>query len=437
MFGTILIAQLASSAVFFYERKEIATRWAALFWAERVSDLVRELEHLDTPDRQKVLSAIVADKTLLAREIPGAPNSADDDQFIGQFKERVAALQRDHIVVTIAPANIGAPVDAYLAILSAFPPKGPASFYDVRVTFAHGAPVTFRLQSAMRTLPDNNNYLIYPLVLIAALFLGAFVVARGITVPLARIARAADAVGRGFRQGALVEEGPSELRLAARAFNSMQERLNRYLDSRTRVLAGMSHDLRTPITRMLLRAEALTDPSLHDRFTQDLEEMQAMVQGSLDMLKGLASSEPTRPIDVNALLRALQSDYAEMGFKVDVSGILREPLGAQPQALRRLLANLLDNSRRFASSAALEVNEDGTDVVFRVKDDGPGIPQTELERVMEPYFRLESSRDRTTGGTGLGLSIARDIAQAHGGHLRLVNRVEGGLEAIVTIPRPA
>ena len=201
------------------------------------------------------------------------------------------------------------------------------------------------------------------------------------------------------------------------------------------MLAAMSHDLSTPITRLLLRAEDLGDPMLREKFTTDLQEMQDMVQGALGMLKGLGTGESLRQVDVNALLLALQSDYAELGFDVEVSGSIQRPLVAQPLGLRRLLSNLLDNARKYAGSARLDVSEVGPEVIFRVTDSGPGIPPEKLEQVMEPYFRIDASRNRDTGGTGLGLSIARDIAQSHGGQLRLLNVEGGGLQAIVTIPR--
>jgi signal transduction histidine kinase len=201
------------------------------------------------------------------------------------------------------------------------------------------------------------------------------------------------------------------------------------------VLAAMSHDLSTPITRLLLRTEDLSDRMLREKFSKDLQEMREMVQGALDMLKGLGSGESLRPVDVNALLLALQSDYAEMGFDVEVSGSTQRPLVAQPIGLRRLLSNLLDNARKYAGSARMDVSEAGSEVIFRVTDSGPGIPSEKLEQVMEPYFRLDASRNRATGGTGLGLSIARDIAQAHGGRLRLLNVEDSGLQAVVAIPR--
>jgi signal transduction histidine kinase len=437
MFGTILVAQLVGSAVFFYDRQFLTAQWSALFWSERVSDLVRILDTLDRPQRGQVLATLVPRKTV-AQPVNVVGDKADltaDDDFIRLFQERIARLRQQRGAVDIEPAHTGSSPDVELGMLPDLRAKGPARLYDVRVAFTDGTALTLRLQVVSRRIPESNAFYVYTAVLICVLFVGALVVARGITVPLSRLVAAADALGRGLPQAPLKEQGPRELQRAARAFNSMQDRLHRYLDSRTRVLAAMSHDLRTPITRMLLRTEAIADPSLQGKVTQDLEEMQVMVQGALDMLQGLESTELVQRINIEALLLALRDDYAELGFTVTVSGAIQAPLAARPQALRRLLTNLLDNARKFASHAWLDVSEDARDVTFRVRDDGPGIPDDQLERVMEPYYRLESSRGRTTGGTGLGLSIARDIAQGHGGRLRLVNSSQGGLEARVTIPR--
>jgi signal transduction histidine kinase len=329
--------------------------------------------------------------------------------------------------------------DIELNTLPELPAAGKPTFYDVRIPFMDGTSLKLRLRVVDRAIPTviAYHFYFYPMALLVALVVGTWVMSRGVTVPLSRLSSAADALGRGLPQAPLVEEGPRELRRAAHAFNSMQDRLRRYLDSRTRVVAAMSHDLRTPITRMLLRVEAVSDPIVQTKLTQDLEEMQLMVQGALDMLQGLQSNEPIRPINVDALLVALRDDYQDLGFPVTLSGTMREPLAARPQAWRRLLTNLLDNCRKFASKAALEVEEQSQNVVFRVKDDGPGIPDELLERVLEPYYRVEGSRSKATGGIGLGLSIARDIAQAHGGELHLKNLAGGGLEAIVSIPRRA
>ena len=226
-----------------------------------------------------------------------------------------------------------------------------------------------------------------------------------------------------------------EIRDATRAFNTMQDRLLRYLDSRTNVLAAMSHDLRTPLTRLRLRIESVSDDErLHARFSADLDEMEALVWSALALFKGLEDDEKVEGVDVNALLNTLAREYAELGSQVSVAGKAQHLLQAKPRALKRCLGNLVDNALKFGQRATIGV-EDGETLVIRILDEGPGIPEDMLERVFEPFYRLESSRSRDTGGTGLGLSIARDVAQAHGGSLTLRNRPEGGLTAELRLPR--
>jgi signal transduction histidine kinase len=439
--GSIVAAQLAGTVVFLYDRQMQSARWSAIGWSVRVIDLVHMLDTMDMAQR-KVSIAAIADKPDGKQQLTVSRASLHlntDAEFMRFFQQRVRQLRTDVNPITITPDQPGFVPDTELNTLPEMPAAGTPIFYDVRVPFSDGAPLKLRLKVVDRTIPSvvSYHFYIYPLALLVALVAGSWVLSRGVTVPLSRLSSAADALGRGLPQAPLVEDGPRELRLAARAFNSMQDRLRRYLDSRTRVVAAMSHDLRTPITRMLLRVEAVTDPAVQLKLTQDLEEMQQMVQGALEMLQGLQSSEPIRLINVDALLVALRDDYQDLGFPVTLGGGTREPLAARPQAWRRLLTNLLDNCRKFASKASLEVEEQSQNVIFRVKDDGPGIPEDLLERVLEPYYRVEESRSKATGGIGLGLSIARDIAQAHGGELRLKNLAGGGLEAIVSIPRRA
>jgi signal transduction histidine kinase len=233
----------------------------------------------------------------------------------------------------------------------------------------------------------------------------------------------------------LEEKGARELRRAARAFNTMQDRLHRYLDSRTRVLAAMSHDLKTPLTRLRLQVETqIEDPALQARFGKELDEMESMVRGALALFRGLNDEETLEPVDVNLLLETVRGEFTEMGAEVTVEGRALGPLSGRPQALKRCITNLVANAIKFGSRARIMVR-DGGRLEISIYDDGPGIPPEELERVFEPFYRLESSRNRDTGGTGLGLSIARDVAQAHAGALILRNRAEGGLEALLTLPR--
>lgn len=439
MCGSILAAQLVGTVGFVYDHRVQSARWSAIGWSVRVTDVVRMLDTMDASQRTIALAAIGDESVdpVQPSAMRASFNLNADAEFLRFFRQRVEQLKRNATPIIISPAHSDFKPDIELNTLPEFPATGPATFYDVSVPFADGTLLKLRLQVVDRAIPSVMYHIyFYPLLLLVALMVGSWVMARGITVPLSRLSSAADALGRGLPQAPLAtEEGPRELRRAARAFNSMQDRLQRYLDSRTRVVAAMSHDLRTPITRMLLRVEAVTDCAVQLKLTQDLEEMQLLVQGALDMLQGLQSNEPIRPINIDALLIALRDDYHDLGFPVMLGGSIREPLSARPQAWRRLLTNLLDNCRKFASRAWLEVEEQAHNVIFRVKDDGPGIPEDLLERVLEPYFRVEGSRSKATGGIGLGLSIARDIAQAHGGDLKLRNLTQGGLEAIVSVPR--
>jgi signal transduction histidine kinase len=306
--------------------------------------------------------------------------------------------------------------------------------FDVNVVLPDGGNVVFRTSPPFTQPPLPIRIFLELGILTIALGLALYVTTRSITRPLSDLAQAADAVGRSVRHPKLVEKGASEIRDATRAFNAMQDRLLRYLDSRTRVLAAMSHDLRTPLTRLRLRMESIQDPALRDRFGSDLDEMETLVRGALGLFKGLDDDETAEPVDIDALLATLQANFAEMGASVSIEGRAQNALPGKPLALKRCLTNLLENAIKFGAQARIIV-ADGESLTIRVQDEGPGIPEDALEQVFEPFFRLESSRNRDTGGTGLGLTIARDIAQAHGGTLVLHNLPERGLEAVLTLPR--
>jgi signal transduction histidine kinase len=273
------------------------------------------------------------------------------------------------------------------------------------------------------------------LIIVGVLALLSLVAVRWVTRPLHRLAQAAEALGRDINHPPLGENGPAEVRRAARAFNAMQERLSRYIRTRTGILAAMSHDLKTPITRLRLRAELLEHPELHDKFVRDLGEMENMVNATLGYMKGLDDREPLRLVDIRALVAALAADSEELNHPVRVRG---EPIGsflAKPEGLKRCLQNLLDNATRYGRDVELQIEDSSDTLTLYVRDSGPGIPEQKLERVFEPFYRVEVSRNPSTGGSGLGLSIARNLAQSMGGDVSLRNREGGGLEAKVVLPR--
>jgi signal transduction histidine kinase len=305
--------------------------------------------------------------------------------------------------------------------------------FDVTVTLPDGERVMYRALAPLPAPPLPRQIFVELGVLTVLLGVAMFVMARTITRPLRELANAADAVGRGANIPPLAEKGARELRRATRAFNTMQERLRRYLESRTRVVAAMSHDLRTTLTRLRLRAESIENDELRARFAADLDEMSQMVQGALGLFRGLNDDEPLDRVDVDVLLETLQADFAELGATVSIEGRANAPISARPLALKRCLTNIMHNAVEYGTRATVHVS-DGEDLVIRVRDEGPGIPAESLDQVFEPFFRIESSRNRDTGGAGLGLSIARDIVQAHGGSISLHN-LPRGLEVVLTLPR--
>jgi signal transduction histidine kinase len=214
----------------------------------------------------------------------------------------------------------------------------------------------------------------------------------------------------------------------------MRERLERYVRDRTAMLAAIAHDLRTPITSLRLRAEFIEDEEVRARVLETLAEMQAMAEAVLAFARGDAESEPTRATDVTALAESVVEDVAASGRD---AAFLESPavtLKCRPFALKRALTNLIDNATFYGTRAQVKVEAAGEEVRFIIDDDGPGIASADLERVFEPFVRLEGSRSRETGGAGLGLAIARSVFRSHGGDMTLQNRTEGGLRAVASLP---
>jgi signal transduction histidine kinase len=261
----------------------------------------------------------------------------------------------------------------------------------------------------------------------------AALVARRIARPMQRLTSAAESLGRGEQNGRIPEEGPDDIRRTAVAFNQMQERLTRFLADRTTMLAAIGHDLRTPITTMRLRTEFIADPETRARLLDTVNEMQAITDATLEFTQGEAVDEPTRPVDVAALVESICDDLADLGRDVHFSdgGVI--PYRCRPAALRRATRNLIENALRYGDRAQVAVSDspDGVDIV--IEDSGPGIPEADIERMFQPFVRLEGSRNAGTGGIGLGLSIARTIARAHGGDVVLSN-LPRGLRALIHLP---
>jgi signal transduction histidine kinase len=257
--------------------------------------------------------------------------------------------------------------------------------------------------------------------------------ARAITRPMRRMAAAAEALGRGEATTPLPETGPEDMRHTAQAFNRMQERLKRFVADRTRMLAAIGHDLRTPITSLRLRAEFVGDADMREKMLATIDEMHKMTEATLTFAREESAAEETRSVDLSALVQSLSDDLADMGHDVTFNNGVKISYRCRADALRRAIRNLIENAVRYGERARVSLANGGDGIDILIEDDGPGIPPELVERVFTPFFRLEDSRNRETGGVGLGLSIARSIIRNHGGDIRLVN-YGSGLRAIITLP---
>lgn len=449
LISVLLLAQLASFAVHFRDRGEILEQVAGYNLMQRIAGMVNVLDGYTPEERTDFVRAM--DLPPLRLSIQDTPLDLPDDMqesMQGAMLHRLLHFRLGHERTVM----VYVPADNYSYKVDTSPPLSMDDLMRsmrvqhmrwaantlkgivVQVELSHGQWALFRYR-----LPDE--FIVWPWGLIgglAVLLLGVLVVSvvavRWITRPLGILADAADQLGCDLGHAPLPEVGPMEVKRAARAFNNMQQRLANFVEERTRILTAVSHDLKTPITRMRLRLELMDDKDLREKFDHDLQEMQSMVQSSLDFMCGLSYQEEPLPIDVDALIGSLCEDAADSGHVVKTRGRAKRPYMGRPMALRRAIGNLLDNAIRYAGDAEIRIEDSGSLLKVVVADNGPGLPEELLDKVFEPFFRVDSSRNQQTGGTGLGLSIARNIARSLGGDLRLRNRSNGGLEATLTLP---
>ncbi|HLZ83343.1 MAG TPA: ATP-binding protein, partial [Caulobacteraceae bacterium] len=261
----------------------------------------------------------------------------------------------------------------------------------------------------------------------------AWAFSRRLAAPISALAAGAERLGRDPRAPPLDIGGSSEVAAAVAAFNEMQERLRRYVDDRTTMIGAIAHDLRTPLTRLRFRIEAIPDP-LRSKLSADVDQMEAMVASTLGFVRDAATPRDRRKLEVASLVETVMDEAALTGADAAVEHADRVVVDGDPLALKRLVANLVDNALKYGASAHARVFTEGEMAVIEIDDDGPGMPDSEIERVFEPFRRLESSRSRETGGIGLGLAVVRAVARSHGGDVVLRNRPHGGLSARVTLP---
>ncbi len=292
-------------------------------------------------------------------------------------------------------------------------------------------------------LPASARHILFisPVAIGTLVFLASAVTvlslwaARQLAAPLAKFADAAERFTADTSSTPIAESGPLEVRRAARALNNMQARVLKLIADRTRMLAAVSHDLRTPITRLRLRAEDIENAELRSQFLRDLGTMQNLVQSALAFLRGQDERGAAVKADLPALLQTVCDGFSDTGHTIQYSGPDHLYITCEPDQLMRAVENLIDNGLKFGSSVAVRVEQQGQDAVIEIQDDGPGIADAEKLRVIEPFYRGDAARDLNKGDSfGLGLSIAHSIVERNGGRLELADGRPAGLLARVTLP---
>ena len=412
----LMLAQGLSFALMFYERNQSATTTMFDTVEHEVGTSVAMLDRLPAAERASWLG-------LLRR---------DNYRFVlGNGQQGGPLVTASSRALTARIANeVGPDYHVRADTISTAPARSPVHF-----TLHDGSPLT--LEVIPRGVPPIARWLPVVLILQLLLLLGcAWLAVRLAARPLAQLAQAAQAMMPTADGPRMSEDGPVEVARAAIAFNAMQERIARHLKERLHILASISHDLQTPITRMRLRAESLEEGEDRQKILSDLHEMGHLVREGVAYARSAhgGSEVPVR-MDIKAFLESLVFDYQDMGKPVKLAQSVGGAAMVRQQALRRVLGNLIDNAIKYGGTAEVSARhaEDGA-LCIAVCDKGPGIPEDELEQVLQPFYRLESSRNRDTGGAGLGLAIAAQLTRAIGGSLRLFNREGGGLAAVVTLP---
>jgi len=430
----VILSQIGEIVVFSANRFQLESRLFGSHAADRIGAAVRLIESTPAADRPEVLRAL---------DVPGLhigwgakPLVPENDES-NESAEVLAALGR-RISNHVIHAAAGAPPAPEGATTS--PPPGAGM---IRNLMARGPHPLLRVavqlddQSWLNFLaPDRPQEPLWrpgfyaPLLANLVVIVALSVLAMGYAArPLRALAAAAQRLGRDVSAPPMAESGPREVRAAAHAFNEMQSNLRRFVEDRTQMIAAISHDLRTPITRLKLRAEFVDDEEQRTKMLADLDDMESMIAATLAFARDDMAREPRVPTDLGAILATQATD-----FGATYAGPAHFMVRAGPTALKRAFANLLENAQAYAGEARVTLEDRAPNVLVTIDDDGPGIPEDELERVFAPFYRVEGSRNRETGGTGLGLAVVRSALRALGGDVQLANRPEGGLRVKVTLP---
>lgn len=448
----LILAQVLSAFILLRDRGQVLYEAMRENLIERTADIVHLLNRLPKQDRLALIPVLSSPemKIRITAQPLQLPEQDSESIFASKLvREQLLRRLSDttEVRVSVEGSVMEAPAGPMRMrrMMEGGRMAGPWAFmhglhamarhFHIQVALRDGTWVSFE-----RAVSEQQFYWPVKLLIVLGILLLSVIVlsligVRTIIRPLHDLKQAAEGLGRDIRQPPLALTGPIEVRDTARAFNTMQARLKNYIDDRAGILAAVSHDLKTPLTRLRLRAELIEDDELRSKTEKDLDDMEAMVTATMDFMRGTETAEASQPLDLMALLESIQDDAQVEGKPVSLQEAKVTPYKGKPLAIKRCLVNLIDNAVRYGQEADIRIADSETAVVITICDKGPGIPVELQSKVFDPFFRLEGSRAKHTGGTGLGLGIARNIARAHGGDLVLRNRAEGGLCVRLTLPR--
>lgn len=407
--------------------------------AARIDGAMSVVQMLDAlpPSMRPDIARMAATKTYSVDWHP--PSSAvatwldsvdDDPDVMDHIQEFKAFTDRPVIVVT---------PDDKIAASSDFPLR--SNWHPETRLFAvklgDGSWVAFAGQGRYWGLSQVERLTIWILLLLLSLAIVSAITVRRLSRPIRRFAKAVRRSGTSGQSPPIAEEGPQELQDLIAAFNDMRAQIRDFVAYRTAMLASISHDLRTPLTRIRLRGEYIADETQQMRLFRDVDDMQAMVDGALAFFRGDGDDEAIRTFDLPGILQSIADDYADQGVEVAYTGPDRLSHVGRPLALKRAFTNLVENAVKYGSPPSITLSCRDEEISVTIQDHGPGIPAEALERVFAPFYRLDKSRNRAVGGFGLGLTAAQAIMRGHRGDITLRNSPDGGLEATVTLPRTA
>jgi len=409
----LIVVQLTTLPFFLRQQANAASQLFEGSTVARIGYIVELLEPLTPTQRRELLPAITSPYLSLDMFYEPTSEERKAKNEAGLAASLTARLEREVMIRRVdEQASPLLPSQQRVAIW---------------VPLADGSWLRFSTHSDLPSMGWVVHMSAQLLLVCLVLVVFAMVAARQITRPIRTFVAAAERLGTDVNAPPIPEKGSQELRRATRVFNTMQERLQRYVDDRTRMLAAISHDLRTSLTRLRLRSQFIADAEQRDKAEQDLEQMDAMLASTLSFARDDAASETPLDVDLAKLLHTLCDDLIDLGEEVEYRGPETCTVCCRPLALQRAVTNVLSNAVSYGGRAQITLEPRIGNCEIRIEDDGPGIPQDQLETVFEPFVRLDPARNRSTGGSGLGLSIARSVMRSHGGDVTLANRDGGGL----------